>query len=244
MRLLDYSLPSVHENLAVDEALLLESEAASGAEWLRIWEQPTYAVVLGVSGAVRDDVELEACTADQITVARRASGGGTVLIGPGCLCYSLILDMDLRPELRAVGESYRAILARLGASIARLPDSERLGGDLIVAGRSDLAVASRKVSGSAQKRGRRFLLHHGTLLYGLDLNRVSRCLKQPMRQPLYRGNRPHAQFVVNLPHQRAELQAALTTAWEGLESSSAIPLEAARNLAEQKYAQLTWIMRR
>ena len=52
MNFLDLTLPSVAENLALDEALLLECEAGTGQEVLRLWEWPRPAVVLGAAGVL------------------------------------------------------------------------------------------------------------------------------------------------------------------------------------------------
>src|SRR5262245_36170851 len=97
-RFLDRTLPTLAENLALDEALLIAAEAG-GPEVLRLWRWPAPAVVLGAGGRLADDVRADACAADGVPVRRRSSGGGTVLLGPGCLCYSLVLGMD-RPGLR------------------------------------------------------------------------------------------------------------------------------------------------
>src|SRR5437667_5341974 len=90
MRFLDLTLPTAAENLALDEALLLEAEAGRGGEVLRLWEWSRYAVVLG-AGCRLAEVDEAACAADAVPILRRASGGGTVLLGPGCLCYTLVL---------------------------------------------------------------------------------------------------------------------------------------------------------
>ncbi|HEV3117610.1 MAG TPA: lipoate--protein ligase family protein, partial [Gemmataceae bacterium] len=85
MYLLDLTLPTIAENLALDEALLLEAEAG-GAEVLRFWEWKRPAVVLGAGSRLADDVDEAACHADGVPILRRSSGGGTVLLGSGCLC--------------------------------------------------------------------------------------------------------------------------------------------------------------
>src|SRR5258708_37980163 len=97
MQFLDLTLASAVANLALDEALLLEAEAGRGGEVLRLWECPRPAVVLGAGGCLADDVEESACRAGGVPVLRRASGGGTVLLGPGCLCYSLVLAYERSP---------------------------------------------------------------------------------------------------------------------------------------------------
>ena len=62
------------------------------------------------------------------------------------------------------------------------------------AGISDLSLGGRKFSGNAQQRKQTAILHHGTLLYAFDLPSISRYLKQPPRQPEYRGNRDTRTF--------------------------------------------------
>src|SRR5713101_1696181 len=106
MRLLDLTLPTAAENLALDEALLLDAEAAAGGEVLRLWEWPAFAVVLGSASRLAEDVDEAACLADGVPILRRASGGGTVLLGPGCLCYSLVLAYASSPALREIRSSY------------------------------------------------------------------------------------------------------------------------------------------
>src|SRR5437870_3080210 len=113
MDFVDITLSTLPENLALDEALLLEAEAGRGGEVLRVWEWPTPAVVLGAGGKVADDVDEAACTSAGVPLARRASGGGTVLLGRGCLLYSLMLRYDRAPELGAINPSYHFILGRV-----------------------------------------------------------------------------------------------------------------------------------
>jgi lipoate-protein ligase A len=75
-----------------------------------------------------------------------------------------------------------------------------------------LAIAGRKVSGNAQRRGARALLHHGTLLYAFDARVAQRYLKEPARRPDYRGDRRHAEFLGNLPLSSRQIRDALNGA--------------------------------
>jgi lipoate-protein ligase A len=238
MRLLDLTLSSAAENLALDEALLLEAEAGRGGEVLRLWEWSSPAVVLGASGVLGEDVDEKACQADRVPILRRASGGGTVLLGRGCLCYSLVLAMDGIPALAGVRSSYQVILSRLAdALVGLLPD-------IIIAGISDLAAQGRKFAGSAQQRKRFFLLHHGTILHRLEISLLGRYLREPQRQPDYRAGRTHGDFVQNLPCSVEELRDRLRTAWRVEEKRTNWPVERMRDLLAQKYAVEGWIRRR
>jgi lipoate-protein ligase A len=237
MQFLDLTLPSLEENLALDEALLLQAEE-SGGEWLRLWEWPTCAVVLGAAGRLSEDINETTCLADDVPIVRRASGGGTVLLGRGCLLFSLVLRYERAAELTQILPSYRYILGRIRAALATLAP------DLEVAGTSDLAVAGRKVSGNSQQRKRRHLLHQGTLLYDFDLERIGHYLRFPQRQPDYRAGRTHGEFLANLRLSRDELKGRLRELWEARGAMEIWPKEAVERLLVDKYTRVEWIRRR
>jgi lipoate-protein ligase A len=188
--------------LARDAALFAALEEGLGGERCRVWESPRLAVVVGRFGDVEREVDEHRCRADRVPICRRISGGGAVVIGPGCLNYSFVLSLDRRPELRDIDRSYDLILGWVADAIG-VAGVRR-------AGVSDLAIGDRKIGGSAQRRGRRALLHHGTLLYAFDTDAMNRYLNGPSRQPAYRANRPHAAFVTNAPIEPYLLSTALT----------------------------------
>jgi lipoate-protein ligase A len=235
---LDLTLPSLSDNLALDEALLIEAESGHGGEVLRLWRWPSPAIVLGAGGVVADDVDRAACRADGVPIRRRSSGGGTVLLGPGCLLYSLVLRTDRDPTLREIPSSYRFVLGRVAAALDGL-----LPG-IGPAGVSDLAAGGRKFSGNAQQRKRSALLHHGTLLHGLDPALVGRYLRDPPRQPDYRAHRGHAEFLTNLPDRPGEIAGRLRAAWRADRELTAWPEGLVRELAAEKYDRDEWTFRR
>ena len=238
MRLLDLTLPSAAENLALDEALLLAAEEADASEVLRLWANPSLAVVLGAGGSVAIDVNTASCAADGVPVLRRASGGGTVLIGPGCLCFSIVLGYESEPGLADIRASNRYVLGRVLNALRPVAPAAAIEGT------SDLAVHGVKFSGNAQQRKRRHLLHHGTLLWGLDLGLVPKYLNPPERQPDYRRDRPHADFVMNLPTTQAELKRLLTAGWHPAGAYDPVPLDRMRELVAEKYSRDEWNRRR
>ena len=240
MQFLDLTLPGAAENLALDEALLLEAEAGAGGEVLRVWEWPHRAVVLGSGCRLAEEVDEAACRADGVPVLRRSSGGGTVLLGPGCLCYSLVLALDRAPELAEVRPSYAYILERVARAVTAAAGGDGVG----PRGTSDLAAGGMKFSGNAQQRKRRHLLHHGTLLYAFDLASVGRYLRPPPRQPEYRGGRDHAAFLRNLPTTARELTRRLRKAWQADAETHDWPGSEVARLTAEKYASDAWVRRR
>ena len=237
MHLLELTLPTLVENVALDEALLLDAEAG-GPEVLRLWRWPGLGVVLGAGGRLADDVHEDACHADGVPILRRSSGGGTVLLGPGCLLYSLVLRFDRDPALADLHASYRFILGRIIRGLEpHVPE-------LMLQGSSDLTLAGRKVSGNSQQRKRTHLLHHGTLLHAFDLMSIPRYLKAPPRQPEYRQQRSHTDFLTNLPIAPETLESGMREIWQADEVLTRWPDERVQTMVEERYGQAEWIRRR
>ncbi len=145
-------------------------QARGSEELLRIWQPVQYFVVLGHGNKWRDEIESSACAADDIPVLRRCSGGGTVMQGPGCLNYSLILRQD-----NFSGDSVQAafdfVLDRHRRSLEALTAQP-----VSVKGQSDLTLGERKFSGNAQYRKREYVLVHGTFLLHYDFSLIERYL--------------------------------------------------------------------
>jgi lipoate-protein ligase A len=206
-RLLNLTLPSPIENLALDEALLDELDDVGGDPILRFWESDRYFVVLGPSCRLIDDVDIDACEADGVAVLRRASGGGTVLQGPGCLSYAFVLPLTLYPQLANIRSTNEFILERIAATLHRWEPGT------VFLGTSDLSIDGRKISGNAQRRKRNALLFHGTILYAMQGTLIARYLKQPARQPEYREDRPHGAFLRTIDVSPNDLKQAIAGVW-------------------------------
>lgn len=196
------SLKNLYENVAFDEALLEEAES-NGKNYLRFWELPSYCVVLGASRPLTDDVYIDVCKAQQISVLRRCSGGGTVLLGPGCLNYSLVLQTKRAPELQSITTTTCYLLNQIKSALSPLLH------EIAIKGTSDLTFNGLKFSGNAQRRKLNTILFHGTLLYAFNLDKVSHYLKHPPIEPEYRQKRLHGQFISNVPLSKTTLISAL-----------------------------------
>src|SRR5260370_27714597 len=116
----DLTLPSPEENLACDEALLDLCEERVAGELLRFWEPAHHFVVVGYGNKVSTEVGLAFCRSNGIPVVRRCTGGGTVLQGPGCLNYSLILRIGETGPLHSISATNEFILRPPPAALAHL----------------------------------------------------------------------------------------------------------------------------
>lgn len=228
MILRDISLSTPQENILYDEVLLHLAEHEQGGETLRFWESERPFIVLGRISKIHEDIRAQAVLRDKIPVVRRASGGGTVLQGRGCLNYSLTLSKEARPLLADLRGSYQFILQKVILAL------ERLGVRAVFYPPSDIALAEndKKISGNAQKRGRRFILHHGTLLYAFDISLMETYLAMPGHVPGYRHNRSHTDFAANIPVPVGRIKEELREAFGVRAESPALSAREIRCLKE------------
>ena len=243
MKYFDCTFPSPAENLACDEALLDWCESGEGAECLRFWESPVPFVVVGYANKVAAEVNVAACEARKIPILRRCSGGGTVVQGPGCLNYTLILPITKDGPLHSIAVANQFIMRRNRAAIDILfPRTETRNPrpEIAVRGHTDLAIGERKFSGNSQRRRKHFLLFHGTFLLNFDLTLISDLLRMPSKEPDYRENRPHANFLMKLNLSAETVKAALLKAWDATSPLPNPPLAHIRALAREQYLTNEW----
>ncbi len=235
MKCLDLSFPTPANNLACDEALLDACEAEAIGETLRFWESPDYFVVVGYGNSVITEVNQDACAAKGIAILRRCSGGGTVVQGPGCLNYSLVLKIKEGGPLINITSANRFIMEKNRAALEKL-----LQRPVAVRGHTDLAIDGIKFSGNAQRRKKHTLLFHGAVLLNFNLALISELLPMPSKEPDYRLSRAHKDFLANLAIPAALIKAALREAWAATEPLTDIPRETMASLAGDKYATDEW----
>ena len=240
MKYLDRTWPDPATNLAADEALLDHCEANPGQPGvLRFYESPAHCVVLGYGNRLASEADADACAAAGIPILRRVSGGGTVLLGPGCLAYTLVLPISSDPALETVTGTNRFVMERQRAACEAV-----LQRPVAVEGYTDLVCAGRKFSGNAQRRRRHFLLFHGTFLLRFDLGLISRALRMPTLRPEYRADRSHEDFVMNLDVPSSRMKEALRATWHAEEPWHESLDESLAALMADRYGDPEWHRRR
>ncbi|MGH7145528.1 MAG: lipoate--protein ligase family protein, partial [Planctomycetota bacterium] len=191
--------------LALEETLLLALNEPAGriapdaGGFLFFHPTPAPAVVLGTGQKHAEVLDRAACERDGVPILRRASGGGCVMHLPGVLWFSLGVPFTWLPQGAQGG--IRATFADVLEPVcATLREDWHLAASL--RGICDIALADavppRKVAGSAQCRKQRAVLVHGTLLLAADLAPLERYLPLPEKQPDYRAQRTHRDFLTTL----------------------------------------------
>lgn len=223
MELLDLTLATPRDNLDMEENLLdtLESEV----EIFRMWEATEPIVVLGRSSQLETEVKVAECIKLNTPILRRVSGGAAIVAGPGCLMYAAMVSLEKRPELVMVDRAHAWVLDQFVQALRPIVPN------VSCAGTSDLALLpvdaiapdgtcakadyrARKFSGNSMRKKRTRILYHGAIMYSFDLSLIDRYLHMPPRQPGYRLNREHADFVTNLPMDGEKLRETIAKHWE------------------------------
>lgn len=183
-------------NFYIDD--LVMDRMLQGSEYAcEIYKAHRIEVVLGRSSKIEEDVMVETCADDGIPLSRRRGGGGTVILSPGILILSIggrsTLQYHLREHMNAVNRIIVDTLEQLGV------DSP------VIRGISDITLGMKKILGSSLYRRKDLVLYQGSLLVNPDLSLMKRYLKQPRKQPAYRKDRSHEDFVTSLHNEGYEI---------------------------------------
>lgn len=164
LKLFRYDLDGLdpYRNLAVEEHLA--RTCPEGTVRL-VFYRNTPAVVIGRNQNPWLEADLAEAARQGVALARRVSGGGTVVHDEGNLNYGFIMPRPLYTPARFL----QIVVAALGA----------LGIPASACPRSSIWVAGRKVSGTAFLLTGRTALLHGCVLVHSDLDRVRRLLASP-----------------------------------------------------------------
>lgn len=235
--------------LAVDEAMLVWADrqvehastttppSPTAFESIRCWQfdQPT--VVLGRSSKINDETDRQHCDDEGIPILRRCTGGASVVGGPGCLMYAVVLRLTDDRSIRKIDAAHDHVMANVLAAVRiQCPDTQRQG-------ICDLTYRDRKFSGNSLRVARHHLLYHGTILYGADLDAFAKCLTWAPRQPDYRRERDHRDFITNVMVDVAQLQSDLASQFGAEPTAVELPpgmRDVAAELLDSRYRDRAW----
>lgn len=211
-----------------------------GAAYFILWRNAP-SVIIGRYQNTLAEVNLAYCEQNRVAIVRRNSGGGAVFHDLGNLNFSLIVDCA--PGERPDFAPYAGLVA------AALGD---LGLDARVSGRNDIEAGGKKISGNAQYLREGRLLHHGTLLFDVDMQRLGQALAVDAEKIRSKGVSSVRARVANiralLPRRmdvlsfKQALAAAVLARRPDIVpyAPDADELAAIRSLAEKKYRSWEW----
>ena len=143
-------------------------------------------VIIGRSQSAYAEVDLPFLEARQICLVRRVTGGGAVYHDLGNLNYSIA---GPAAEMEEEYGRMACTLQQLGIPAQR-------------SGRNDILVDGRKCSGYAKRMSKDRILIHGTLMWDVDLENLTRALAVP-------GSKLQAAGIASVRSRVANLKAYL-----------------------------------
>jgi lipoate---protein ligase len=130
-----------------------------------LWQSEN-TVVVGKHQIAMAEINYPYVHRNNIRVARRISGGGTVFHDAGNVNFAYIKNVSSPAEI-----SFTRFTQPVVDALAEL------GITAITSGRNDLLVKGKKISGNAEHVFKNRVLHHGTLLFNSDLKILGKSLQ-------------------------------------------------------------------
>lgn len=149
-------------NLALEEYFLKEADIDE--DIVVLW-QNRKAVIIGRHQNTAAQLNQKYAAENGIDIARRMTGGGAVYHDLGNLNYTFITTFEKCEtiDFRTFAEPVIEALGNLGLKAE-------------LSGRNDITVNGRKISGTAQAGAGKKIMFHGTLMYDVDTDVLSRVL--------------------------------------------------------------------
>ena len=222
-------------NLAVEEALLLSANADPA---LFLW-QNAHTVVIGRGQNAWKECRCDLLKEEGGVLVRRTTGGGAVYHDLGNLNFSFVMPKGIYDVSRQLRVIQKAVL--------------HFGVETQVSGRNDIVIkeSGAKFSGNAFRHMPRSSLHHGTILYHVDMQNLGRYLMPSEEKLKAKGVESVRSRVENLSSRApgmdiASLKAALFEAFteeygpsEHLDWQQVLPREQIEDMQE-KYRSWDW----
>lgn len=184
MNLLQLRNTPILKQLQIEEALL----RADSDNWCILNEGGDPAIIFGISGQPSLLLDQRHYQANPLPLIRRFSGGGTVVTDQNTLfvtfiCNAKDFNVPCCPQkiMSWTEDFYRPIFNH--------PEFK--------ARENDYVFGEKKFGGNAQYLCRDRWLHHSSFLWSYDPENM-KILNVPSKQPLYRQNRSHADFLCSL----------------------------------------------
>lgn len=152
-------------------------------------------IVLGVAGKLEKLVNIKLATERGVTVIRRFTGGGTVVVDTGTLFASFIIN---KCDARPIMPLFPREIMRWSADSVYTPVFDSIFGKGKFSLREhDYCWDDKKVGGNAQSVSRDRWVHHTSFLWSFDSQNME-LLQMPEKRPEYRRSRPHSEFLIPL----------------------------------------------
>ena len=176
-------ITDVYFNLAMEEYIF---EKFKEDEVFMLWiNEPS--VVIGKHQNLIEELNMKYCFENNIKIARRISGGGTVVHDFGNLNYTYITNttgdtaLDFKEFLKPM---YNALL--------------NLNVDAYISPRNDFRVQDKKICGHSEFMRKKRVLHHGCILFDSNLDKLRNALNVNNKKVISKSAKSVKSSVANL----------------------------------------------
>ena len=176
-------ITDVYFNLAMEEYIF---EKFKEDEVFMLWiNEPS--VVIGKHQNLIEELNMKYCFENNIKIARRISGGGTVVHDFGNLNYTYITNttgdtaLDFKELLKPM---YNALL--------------NLNVDAYISPRNDFRVQDKKICGHSEFMRKKRVLHHGCILFDSNLDKLRNALNVNNKKVISKSAKSVKSSVANL----------------------------------------------
>ena len=171
MKYLQNNSTDPHFNMAFDEFCLEHLKADEPVFYL--WQNRP-SVIIGLNQSAYAEVNLPYLQEKGILLARRVTGGGAVYHDLQNLNYTITGRIRDLEALWAEGDVSSSAYVETMARALRA-----LGVPAELSGRNDILVEGRKCSGYAKRMSKDRIMIHGTLMYDVDIDTLTKALAVP-----------------------------------------------------------------
>ena len=223
-------------NLAAEEYLFKNTDE----EVFMLWQCHS-TIVVGKHQNTLAEINYPYVRKNGIKVARRLSGGGTVFHDSGNVNFTFIKH----------GEKGKLIdYEKHVAPIINL--LKKMGIDAQPGEKNEILLKGKKISGNAEHIYKSRILHHGTLLFDTQLDRLNNALQintGKYHDKAVQSNRSKVTNILQHLHEKISVEEFMTYLFENFSNTtnalryhfSRPELEIVNRIAEQKYNTWEWI---
>lgn len=184
MELIEYSVNSGDENMAIDSDLLNRAIAKeSDTPVFRTYGWKPMCISLG------RNQKSDFLNVQNIDVVRRLTGG-RALLHDNEVTYSCVFPSKIIPEGESIISSYKYISGILVDFFKTLNIELNFGNNkrvstchdycMLLTTGADLCYKNKKIIGSAQYRKQGYILQHGSILFGYNKTLLENLFKEPI----------------------------------------------------------------
>ncbi len=171
-------------NLALDEYAM--KHVNIDEDFFFLWQNEP-SVIIGNNQNTAEEVNQTFIDENNIKVARRVSGGGAVYHDLGNLNFTFIINVDDPGEV-----NYKKYVQPIIDAL------KEMGVEAKASGRNDILIDGLKISGNAQRMANGKLMHHGTLLYDVNIENMVKALNVAPDKIISKGVKSVRSRVTNI----------------------------------------------